>query len=212
MDAYSGIVENQASGSLLQVVTGWESVCCRFQRAQVYADSFAFLAIVRICTFNTYENLWVNPSGLHAKLEKETEESGTETPTISNKAKGSIFCVCWDRTGQLLCRGSLDGSMSIVSTYYDPTQPYACRSDGIMLRIQDCPFDITSKDLFGYVFGDKCDVVEAIAVNLSNTAIAYAGIQYPSQRIECRSKQQRVCSGIHRPHDEQASSQSEGSA
>ena len=87
---------------------------------------FIFQAIVRICTFNTYENLWVNPSGLHAKLEKETEESGTETPTISNKAKGSIFCVCWDRTGQLLCRGSLDGSMSIVSTYYDPTQPYVC--------------------------------------------------------------------------------------
>lgn len=86
---------------------------------------FIFQAIVRICTFNTYENLWVNPSGLHAKLEKETEESGTETPTISNKAKGSIFCVCWDRTGQLLCRGSLDGSMSIVSTYYDPTQPCA---------------------------------------------------------------------------------------
>lgn len=86
---------------------------------------FIFHAIVRICTFNTYENLWVNPSGLHAKLEKETEESGTETPTISNKAKGSIFCVCWDRTGQLLCRGSLDGSMSIVSTYYDPTQPCA---------------------------------------------------------------------------------------
>lgn len=84
-----------------------------------------FRALVRICTFNTYENLWVNPSGLHAKLEKETEESGTETPTISNKAKGSIFCVCWDRTGQLLCRGSLDGSMSIVSTYYDPTQPCA---------------------------------------------------------------------------------------
>ena len=86
---------------------------------------FIFQAIVRICTFNTYQNLWVNPSGLHAKLEKETEESGTETPTISNKAKGSIFCVCWDRTGQLLCRGSLDGSMSIVSTYYDPTQPCA---------------------------------------------------------------------------------------
>ena len=86
--------------------------------------AFRALIIVRICTFNTYENLWVNPSGLHAKLEKETEESGTETPTISNKAKGSIFCICWDRTGQLLCRGSLDGTMSIVSTYYDPTQPF----------------------------------------------------------------------------------------
>lgn len=130
--------------------------------------------IVRICTFNTYENLWVNPSGLHAKLEKETEDTGTDTPTISNKAKGSIFCVCWDRTGQLLCRGSLDGSMSIVSTYYDPTQPFALNI-GVIHRIQDCPFDIASKDLFGYVFGDKCDVVEAIAVNLSNTAIAYAG-------------------------------------
>ena len=125
VDANSGFVKNQASRSLLQVVTRWESVCCGFERAQAYVDCFFFKAIVRICTFNTYENLWVNPSGLHAKLEKETEESGTETPTISNKAKGSIFCVCWDRTGQLLCRGSLDGSMSIVSTYYDPTQPCA---------------------------------------------------------------------------------------
>ena len=49
----------------------------------------------------------------------------------------------------------------------------------VMHRIQDCPFDISSKDLFGYVFGDKCDVVEAIAVNLSNTAIAYAGTSVP---------------------------------
>lgn len=131
--------------------------------------------VVRICTFNTDQNLWVNPSGLHAKLERENEaETGSETPTVSNKSRGSIFCICWDRTGQLLCRGSLDGSMSIVSTYYDPSQPFdsAC---SVIHSIQECPFDITSKDLFGFVFGDKCDVVESIAVSLNNTAIAYAG-------------------------------------
>lgn len=42
-------------------------------------------------------------------------------------------------------------------------------------RIRPCPFDVRDKDVFGYVFGDKCGVVEDIAFNLSNTAIAYAG-------------------------------------
>ena len=140
------------------------ALCCRWSpdgRSFAVGSSERKL---RICTFNTDQNLWVNPSGLHAKLERENEaETGSETPTVSNKSRGSIFCICWDRTGQLLCRGSLDGSMSIVSTYYDPSQP-----------IQECPFDITSKDLFGFVFGDKCDVVESIAVSLNNTVIAYA--------------------------------------
>lgn len=78
--------------------------------------------VVRICTFNADQNLWVHPSGLRVKQEQE-EEGGDATPVVANKTRGSIFCVCWDRTGQLLCRGSLDGSMSIVSTYYDPSEP-----------------------------------------------------------------------------------------
>ena len=80
--------------------------------------------VVRICTFNADQNLWVHPSGLHVKQEKEEEDTGgSDTPVAANKTRGSIFCICWDRTGQLLCRGSLDGSMSIVSTYYDPNEP-----------------------------------------------------------------------------------------
>lgn len=74
--------------------------------------------LVRICTFNADQNCWVHPTGVHIQ---EKEEVKTET---SNKTRGSIFCVCWDRTGQLLCRGSLDGSFVVVSTYYDPSQPY----------------------------------------------------------------------------------------
>ena len=81
-------------------------------------------SVVSICTFNADQNLWVHPSGLHVKQEREEEpEAADGTPTVSNKTRGSIFCVCWDRTGQLLCRGSLDGSMNIVSTYYDPSEP-----------------------------------------------------------------------------------------
>ena len=118
---------------------------------------------LRICTFNADQNLWVHPSGLHVKQEREEEpEAADGTPTVSNKTRGSIFCVCWDRTGQLLCRGSLDGSMNIVSTYYDPSEP-----------IRDCPFDISTKELFGFVFGDKCGIVEDIAVNPKNDIIAY---------------------------------------
>lgn len=80
-------------------------------------------SVVRICTFNADQNLWVHPSGLHVKQEREEEsEAADGTPTVSNKTRGSIFCVCWDQTGQLLCRGSLDGSMNIVSTYYDPSE------------------------------------------------------------------------------------------
>lgn len=45
-------------------------------------------------------------------------------------------------------------------------------------RIRPCPFDLQDKDVFGYVFGDKCGVVEDIAVNLSNTAFAFAGLAY----------------------------------
>ena len=40
VDANSGFVKNQASRSLLQVVTRWESVCCGFERAQAYVDCF----------------------------------------------------------------------------------------------------------------------------------------------------------------------------
>ncbi|KAK8796619.1 hypothetical protein WA588_000912 [Blastocystis sp. NMH] len=116
---------------------------------------------LRICTFNADQNLWVHPSGLRVKQEQE-EEGGDSTPVVANKTRGSIFCVCWDRTGQLLCRGSLDGSMSIVSTYYDPSEP-----------IRECPFDVASKELFGFVFGDKCGVVEDIAVSQNNQVIAY---------------------------------------
>ena len=79
---------------------------------------------MRICTFNVDQNLWVHPSGIHIKEKGEdTETTGNDTPTVSTKTRGSILCVSWDRTGQLLCRGSLDGSMVIISTYYDPTQP-----------------------------------------------------------------------------------------
>lgn len=66
--------------------------------------------------------------------------------------------------------------MSIVSTYYDPSAPYSLDA-GVTRRIRDCPFDIASKDLFGFVFGDKCGVVEDIAVNLRNDIIAYAGTE-----------------------------------
>ena len=80
--------------------------------------------LVRICTFNVDQNLWVHPSGIHIKEKGEdTETTGNETPTVSTKTRGSILCVSWDRTGQLLCRGSLDGSMVIISTYYDSTKP-----------------------------------------------------------------------------------------
>ena len=49
-----------------------------------------------------------------------------------------------------------------------------------MNRIQKCPFSIEDKDVFGYVFGDKCGVVEDIAFNLNNTCIAYTGISIMS--------------------------------
>lgn len=49
-----------------------------------------------------------------------------------------------------------------------------------MNRIQKCPFSIEDKDVFGYVFGDKCGIVEDIAFNLSNTCIAYTGISIMS--------------------------------
>lgn len=78
--------------------------------------------VVRICTFNAEQNLWVHPSGIRVK-ETDDQEGGTENSSISTKNRGSILCLSWDRTGQLLCRGSLDGSVVIVSTYYDPTQP-----------------------------------------------------------------------------------------
>ena len=42
-------------------------------------------------------------------------------------------------------------------------------------RIRDCPFDISTKELFGFVFGDKCGIVEDIAVNPKNDIIAYTG-------------------------------------
>ena len=120
---------------------------------------------LRICTFNVDQNLWVHPSGVHIKEKgEEVEASGNDALSMSTKTRGSILCVAWDRTGQLLCRGSLDGSMVIISTYYDPSQP-----------IQKCPFSIEDKDVFGFVFGDKCGVVEDIAFNLSNTCIAYTG-------------------------------------
>ena len=44
-------------------------------------------------------------------------------------------------------------------------------------RIRDCPFDIASKDLFGFVFGDTCGVVESIAFSPNNTTIAYSGFR-----------------------------------
>lgn len=129
-------------------------------------------SLVRICTFNADQNCWVHPTGVHVQ-EKE-EVTGSDTPTTANKTRGSIFCVCWDRTGQLLCRGSLDGSFVVVSTYYDPSQPFDF-SMILMCRIRECPFDLQNKDVFGFVFGDKVGVVEDIAVNLSNTAFAYTG-------------------------------------
>lgn len=128
--------------------------------------------LVRICTFNADQNCWVHPTGVHVQ-EKE-ESTGSDTPTPASKTRGSIFCVCWDRTGQLLCRGSLDGSFVVVSTYYDPSQP--CDLFIILMcSIRECPFDVQNKDVFGFVFGDKAGIVEDIAVNLSNTAFAYAG-------------------------------------
>ena len=44
-----------------------------------------------------------------------------------------------------------------------------------MKRIRDCPCDISTKALFGCVFGDKCGIVEDIAVNPKNDIIAYTG-------------------------------------
>ncbi|KAM7455573.1 hypothetical protein BLSTO_03672 [Blastocystis sp. subtype 1] len=117
---------------------------------------------LRICTFNADQNLWVSPLGVRVKQERDEDGEAADSST-SSKTRGSIFCVCWDRTGQLLCRGSLDGSMSVVSTYYNPSLP-----------IRDCPFDIASKDLFGFVFGDTCGVVESIAFSPNNTTIAYS--------------------------------------
>lgn len=34
---------------------------------------------------------------------------------------------------------------------------------------------VASKELFGFVFGDKCGVVEDIAVSQNNQVIAYTG-------------------------------------
>lgn len=80
------------------------------------------LQLVRICTFNADENLWVHPHGVRVKQEKEGKTEENETSSSGSKTRGSIFCVCWDRTGQLLCSGSLDGSMNIISTYYNPSE------------------------------------------------------------------------------------------
>ena len=77
---------------------------------------------MRICTFNADQNLWVFPHGVRVKQERDEDGEAADSST-SSKTRGSIFCVCWDRTGQLLCRGSLDGSMSVVSTYYNPSLP-----------------------------------------------------------------------------------------
>lgn len=46
----------------------------------------------------------------------------------------------------------------------------------IIVSIHDCPFDLTDKEVFGFVFSDECGIVEDIAFNLSNTTIAYAGM------------------------------------
>ena len=63
--------------------------------------------------------------------------------------------------------------------------------------IRDCPFDISSKDLFGFVFGDKCGVVESIAFSPNNTTLAYAGTpsRSPQPQIAtatCTSSTSRV--------------------
>lgn len=63
--------------------------------------------------------------------------------------------------------------------------------------IRDCPFDISSKDLFGFVFGDKCGVVESIAFSPNNTTLAYAGTpSHPPQpqiaTATCTSSTSRV--------------------
>ena len=97
-----------------------------------------------------------------------------------SKTGGSIFAVCWDRTGQLLCRGSLDGTMNIISTY-NPSKPY----DNIMTcyflpftnRMDYRPFGIVSQQPGCCVYSDCCGIVEAITVNKSNSAFAYAGMR-----------------------------------
>ena len=43
-------------------------------------------------------------------------------------------------------------------------------------RVCDCPFDIVSQKPGCCVYSDCCGIVEAIAVNKSNTAFAYAGM------------------------------------
>ena len=43
-------------------------------------------------------------------------------------------------------------------------------------RLYDCPFDIVSQKPGRCVYSDCCGIVEAIAVNKSNTAFAYAGM------------------------------------
>ena len=65
--------------------------------------------------------------------------------------------------------------MVVISTYYDPSQPYSLFMV-LMGRIKDCPFDVSQQDLFGYVYGDQCGVVEDIAFNPSNNVIAYSGM------------------------------------
>ena len=65
----------------------------------------------------------------------KTEEDQSHDHDHS-KIRGSIFSVCWDRTGQLLCRGSLDGTMSILSTY-NPSKPYECYEDMLCLLLDE---------------------------------------------------------------------------
>lgn len=48
--------------------------------------------------------------------------------------------------------------------------------DYLIISIHECPFDLTDKEVFGFVFSDECGIVEDIAFNLSNTTIAYAGM------------------------------------
>ena len=43
-------------------------------------------------------------------------------------------------------------------------------------RVDDCPFDVVSQKPGRCVYSDCCGIVEAIAVNKSNTAFAYAGM------------------------------------
>lgn len=55
--------------------------------------------------------------------EEEEHDAAESASTLTSKTRGSIFSVCWDRTGQLLCRGSLDGTLHILNTH-NPSKPY----------------------------------------------------------------------------------------